>query len=385
MLKRFSEERFASRVVFHIVVLVALFFALHIGGWLLAWNFRVRPEDLPSKDGAAFALLAACYFAIAVCGRVAAWHPAHNAEYRKWLRTTPWDVSVELPMSDVMVRWSDVVSILFAMSISFFFHPVVPLVIPVLVGLAHLLVMVSVFWRTDSRRDTCLFCFAAVFAVLLIPHWLWLIPLLIIAEPFKRLAHERCLAAFPWDNVEALRDKPKKSKSLLGFHYDGLRADIPTQEKSRTESCVAAVLVSLVCLAAMRICQVVDAGQNDLREGMMFAGMLPCVFLALSRLWQFKLDYRSPISCWGRLGTGRLLIPEHDRVYLVPLMLIGVGLLNVAAVRLLPLPSLWLAVGLGIAFWIYRTGKPSLIEWKLTGPVRLGTFSYEQKQNIASK
>ena len=234
--------------------------------------------------------------------------------------------------------------------------------------------MVGVFRITGSTRDCYLVWLSSALVVLLIPHWIWLVPLLAIAEIFKRRAHHRCLATFPWDDVVAMRvdEKTPKSKSILGFHYEALRTDIPAVENSRTDSAIIAFLVSLTCLAVMRVVSLPGFNQDDVRDGMLAAAAAPAVFFTLRHLWRFKLDYRSPLSLWGRLGTGRFLIPKHDRVYLVPLTLMCIGLFNSVAVSTFPIPALWLALGLGLVVWVYRTGKPSLQEWRLTGPVRLG-------------
>ena len=145
MQKWFREERFLSRVRLHLAVLASIYVATQVGIGLLAWSFDVRVVDLPNYD-IAWLVFLAFYLPCVVSGRVLGWHPANNADYRKWLKSTPWEASKELPMSDVMIRWSDVCVMLVAMLTSFFFGLGIPWVIPILVFTAHLLVMVGVFW-----------------------------------------------------------------------------------------------------------------------------------------------------------------------------------------------------------------------------------------------
>lgn len=384
MQKWFREERFLSRVAFHLLALVSVSVFWQAGLWFLAWSYQVRVVDLPKFDGALLMLTSAFYLLAAVCLRTLQWHPATNAKYRKWLSQTPWEPTLDLPLSDVMIRWSDVCVMLIAMVTAWIMGVRFFWLLPIVVLLSHTVVVVCMLWRTGAKRDCYLFCFAASLTALLIPHWVWLVPLLGIAEPFKWGAHQRCLAKFPWPDAFS-NEESSNEKSVLGFHYEALRSDVSNIETSRSEAFALASLMLFVCLASVRVVGLCPVQPGQMLGGMVIAALAVPIFLAVRRLWLFKLDFRSPISMWGRLGTGRFLIPAHDRVYLVPGILVFIGLGTAAAVSLLRLPGCWLAMGLSAAVWFEKTGKPTLFEWRLTGPIRLGEFSYDQRQGLQSK
>ncbi len=89
------------------------------------------------------------------------------------------------------------------------------------------------------------------------------------------------------------------------------------------------------------------------------------------RLVMYFEDAASPTSLWGRLCTGRLVIPGFDKVFLAP----------VAALLVAPLPSLFfdyvgipwcygVPIGLAAAFAITLNMGPSLQHWQLAGVCR---------------
>jgi hypothetical protein len=96
------------------------------------------------------------------------------------------------------------------------------------------------------------------------------------------------------------------------------------------------------------------------------------------RLFRYLDGYMPPTSLLGRLGTGRLIIPGYDRVFVAP---------AVAAIAAFGIPLAFEAAG-----WNERLGLsvattatlfanlgmgPTLAEWRLTGRRRLAAgFNY---------
>ena len=70
----------------------------------------------------------------------------------------------------------------------------------------------------------------------------------------------------------------------------------------------------------------------------------------ITRLSLYKIGYESPISPWGRLWTGRWIIPRHDVVFLGP--------------ALIPIAP-------GLAFGACLAGG---VPWRVAGPIALGVM-----------
>ena len=79
MQKWIREERFVSRVIFHLLALASVFVAWHVSKHFLAWMYDVRVDDLPNLGGVLLSLSSAFYLAGAVSFRALRWHPAINS------------------------------------------------------------------------------------------------------------------------------------------------------------------------------------------------------------------------------------------------------------------------------------------------------------------
>jgi hypothetical protein len=82
--------------------------------------------------------------------------------------------------------------------------------------------------------------------------------------------------------------------------------------------------------------------------------------------------YAPPINIWGRLTTGRLIIPGYDQVVLAPFAVLAVGI----AAWYVPLwlefnPIFATPIALAMMWWIIWGMPPSLRQWRLTGNHRI--------------
>jgi hypothetical protein len=95
------------------------------------------------------------------------------------------------------------------------------------------------------------------------------------------------------------------------------------------------------------------------------------VTFALLRVFKYCLQYWSPISLWGRLWTGRLIIPGYDYVFISPLIICVISCIFPRMLSpFLPLPIVGAATT-GVIVAIYFNAAPSLRSWQLTGHHRL--------------
>lgn len=101
---------------------------------------------------------------------------------------------------------------------------------------------------------------------------------------------------------------------------------------------------------------------------------------AAIRINVYVQRYKAPISFFGRLFTGRWIVPRYDRVLVVPVLAILGALLLPHYLLDLGLPQhVAMAVAVGLAFALLLAGPPSLGNWRLTGAYRLG-FNRTGKQ-----
>jgi hypothetical protein len=93
---------------------------------------------------------------------------------------------------------------------------------------------------------------------------------------------------------------------------------------------------------------------------------------AIFRLISYCSAAAPPFNLWGRLGTGRLIVPGYDRVFLTPLAVAVLGMVgSVIIKRSGPwYPEVescaWAAV-----LWVLLCGGPTQRRWRLTGQHRL--------------
>ena len=92
-----------------------------------------------------------------------------------------------------------------------------------------------------------------------------------------------------------------------------------------------------------------------------------------ARILTYVVPYWPPIGLWGRIRTGRWIIPGYDRVFVAPLLSLLATAVLVPSIPLFGLP--WLLAGpacFAITLWIALNVGPSLTAWKLTGKHRIG-------------
>lgn len=109
-----------------------------------------------------------------------------------------------------------------------------------------------------------------------------------------------------------------------------------------------------------------------------------CLFFTLcvagGRLVVYTSFCSSPISLWGRIGTGRLIIPGFDRILVVPLIIAVVGIIAPIALLFLPFYfPLMLSVYIGGMLAIAFFAPPTLRNWQMTGDYRMAIPASEKR------
>lgn len=307
--------------------------------------------------------------------RFAKKHPLFRSTYRDWLKTTPWQPDQPLPLGDVMLEFQDFVALGLATGLSFQSPLRFALLVPIGFCVLHLTMVLASLSITKIKVEMYGLLFAIVAMLWLIPNTVLVLIALLALEPLKRRGHRRSLESFPWDHIENLPVEGWKKKtrveSKLG-HYQLLRSNMNITEPDRTETLTQATLVGFVGLAvAAHLPRVFfDLPPSSLEMVVLFRGFFAALPVAFAIMWVviYKASYRSPIDLFGRLWTRRFILPRHDRVYIVPILLLFLACVFTALIPLAP--ALVFALGWWLSCWILSTGRPTLREWVYTGHIR---------------
>lgn len=323
------------------------------------------------------------------CVRVYAYHIGVE-EYYEWLKLSPWTADQPLPFGTVFLLWQDVV---FVGAIRLVLHDYnfSELLIPNLFLFAYLFATSSCLAGRESRNSGFFLLLGlGLAAKLFVIEPIAALGLLIALSVFGTFAMRRSLRGFPWQaDVEewaraakhlSLNSSRKKNQSDKKWHelasepvepvwpYSALRLEAPGQllrlgDKWRLSflgGWFAYVLASLLPIDEAPAVSLAPFG-----VGVSFAMIRICVYCS---------GHAPPINTWGRIWTGRWIIPDYDKVFVAPLVTIFVGLLGTIVAIIQPnQEATAVAIGVGIAFvclTIQLLG-PRMSTWQLTSPCRL--------------
>jgi hypothetical protein len=338
-----------------------------LGNWSLDW-IAVRDQ----LWGPRCALLLIGSF-IAGALRVALFHPRFSSRYANWLAGTPWHAGRDLPLGPVKFVPEDLLYVVPLMVLSVADANVfawVPLCGYVL-GYC-MLCIASV--RDPSARWFALGLFLlASFPLLWYRQVAVLYAALAVATVIAHVGLEISLRHFPWDLGDSMRDLKKRPRAGLSWPFDRLAPFEPPTPISPAMGFATAAIIGWWIYVLLASLIQVSGDLGLMLANLMVSNHLPviCVVFAFLRWIAYCGLYWPPISLWGRVRTGRLIIPGYDYVFITPLLMCGVSLL---LPRLL-LPHLSPAVvgGTTAAFAaaLFFNGGPTIRSWRLTGHHRL--------------
>jgi len=392
---------FHSNAVWPPLGLVALFAfiygMLEAGLWIIEhpWrNVGLELEATPEIRATRTLLLGAAAVLYALY-RLWRFHPAWNLAYAAWLRLSPWTPDKPLPLGPVHLVWQDAV-VIGALAALARWHaqadPTIPLI---LFGAVYLAGMTFLLLLTRTWVPCLLLGFlwsAPIIPALRGPPTLGIIAGLIVVTWY---GYRKSLRAFPWRRGEAngpasIRTSRPKSPLELEIRIDGLSnspaARTPSlgwpflwiSPKAVHSSVATSTSLSLSALFAWwTYCLMAGLEAPPDCAPMLFVFAL---IAALSRLAIYCSGLRPPFNIWGRLASGRIIVPGFDQVFVTPLIVVVVGSIGGAAVRVSEPWHQASAAGVMALLWfLLLNGGPSLRRWILTGqhryhsPARLGT------------
>jgi hypothetical protein len=196
------------------------------------------------------------------------------------------------------------------------------------------------------------------------------------------------LAHFPWDTLQRFQLLNQSSKSnakfkvkgMLGWPHDRLGPGFPNYNNGFTlgETMLTGLLAGWWFFVVVYHTSHYDVENTN---ALMLSSMA-IFYGVIARLAIYCHGYMPPLSLWGRVVHGRLIIPGYDKVFVAPLL----AIITLVIMRMLLLwsniPALFiLPIGLMVSWWILLGMGPSLNAWRLTGNHRIVKgMMFEQAQ-----
>lgn len=339
----------------------------------LTWD-TLPAEVLVEPAKGALALLAGGYGVL----RVLAFHPAFDTAYLGWLSNTPWTPDRPLPKGPIQLVVADGIFIGGMTAAALLLNWVwpspellIPLLSPVLFTAG-----LGICWTVANAHTGQL---SSVYLAMAMPLLLSLFfgPLealgfsVFFIVPIAWFGVRRWLAEFPWDTRQQFDRFYTTNRGRLslpyGWPYEMLLRRLREIVVSPGRAFVEALL------AGGWLWMFLSLGQGDHYEQNLESRLLVTLFLGLFltvvRLWIYMPVICSHL-CWGhRLANRRWIVPQHDRIFAAPLLMLllacgGPTLLSESMPISPPMAS---AVSLGGMVFLARAMGPRVEPLQYTG------------------
>jgi hypothetical protein len=280
--------------------------------------------------------------------------------YRRWLQTTPWHVRLPLPLGPVWPSAADLVDIVALSGTAWLYLPLGPLLPLVVLAVSYILFATLALFRTGSAVVLLLLIGeAAMIRVHQDPIVFSAVTLvmLVIANIGVLLSLRR----FPWGIEDNAWPKFRVGTLLQRLGPGDPGGVIPMR--------TAILVAGLLGWWAYCVCAVSDMSRSDRANCVLITQIVGATAGVIRGL---AYGGAPPISMWGRLRTGRLVLPRYDVVFLGPAATAAVAIL---------LPMVLSNAGVTFAATISVTAAvttlvllktpPTYRHWVLTGQYRM--------------
>lgn len=344
------------------LVPILMVFALDLIPLSIWWCFHISEphinEAVRRIQGVFLGLL--CLF---LGSLVAARHPANTAAYRNWLTATPWRAGLPMPMGPVTPRLAEYALLAGFVAVAVLhlrFSFAAPLI-------AFMLGFAVPTLITLARTGPAPAAIAMVFIAALFPRFAPDLEIMLATSAVLYViacaAVERSMRKFPWG-----MDEVKFPKHKLGGVFDRLSPKAPERSITLRSGLITAAALGwwLYCILARPL-----DGIEAPRPVYVMPGLVASV-LALIRFATYCGEYNWPISLWGRIRTGKLIIPGYDYVMVTPLCAAVMGwTMPTLAIGAGATPAVAMGLTLSLVMAVLLLGPPSLRHWQLTGNHRI--------------
>jgi hypothetical protein len=376
-------SRFHSNAVWPpaaFVTVFALAYAILSGAIWLIQKVAPFPEsssdfpDLVRMQAIVLAIPAGCY----AIYRLARFHPAFNPKYAAWLRLSPWTSRRPLPLGPVHLVWQDLVVVGSLSAIAGWHVRANPALPMAAFAFAYLGAMTLVLAFT--RRWSHCVILGFLWPALALP-WAkgWpAVGLVAAAAAVVWHGHRQSLCAFPWPFL-AQPARTNETSPLdvqirvggPGALYKSTNLGWPYRQLSPKADLGSVTVSAGLCLSLLfgwwTYCGVVGTALPAAPEL-----ILPFALIAaFVRLGIYATGVTAPFNLRGRIGSGRLLIPGFDKIFLTPIAVVILAIVGSVIIRR---SGSWYpeaeSATVAITWFAVFSGGPTLRNWLLTGQVR---------------
>ncbi len=314
--------------------------------------------------------------------RITAFHPFCRPDYLAWLETTPWRFPLPLPLGPIQLVAVDVLLLCVIAAIAAFHLHLSPRIFLIGFGWSYLACLAHSLHRSGQHAAAYVLG-VGLAACFLLENSVWIACLLVALYPLAYLALQSSLRNFPWPKTE-----PADSPNHTAWHPSPSPLQAPVNVRQVILACL---LWGWWLYCGIRFCWYLyfltlnipnllksrveyALTQSVLHKHYLWLGAFG-VCCAGYRLFRYCANRWPPISVFGRIATGRLIIPNYDRVLIAPLcsLLICFFLPRILFDAGFPLEIVASAT-VTLALLSIRSIGPTLQDWELTGGYRLVVF-----------
>lgn len=292
--------------------------------------------------------------------RATRFHPAHDAKYRLWLKTSPWTAGVDLPLGPITLVWQDVLCLLLLTGITTLHDHLHPALVLLAFGAAYTVSVLPTLMNSDQHAAAMAIAIALAGVVRFADDKRIMVLILLGIYPLIHVALRRSLKSFPWEP----KDQPATATGL-GWTFERLGPHLPPSGITDAWSVSTAALFGAWAYAVLWH----EAVETEPR-GPLLCLAIGGFAMAFFRFACYALNNQPPLSLLGRLNTRRFLIPRYDVIYVIPIL---------TCVYATVLPALMachaIALSMPVFGGLYSAGLmllvllpgPTFRDWTLTG------------------
>lgn len=322
--------------------------------------------------------------------RAVANHPAFRPAYNQWLQLTPWRFGMTLPLGPITLVPADVI-VFGVLSLGLIYH--FPIETPATIFLAIMFVylpLIALGLHFTDQRGACYAILAslAVYPQLYDQYVLLCVCVGLIYIAAHLLVRES-LRRYPWD-MHRLLERRRQMRRLfvnntrpddnLGWPYEMISLNDPKPMISYFDGICVSLLAGW---AVYNVSYRITSDPLVEIEGMILLALL-IGMLSLFRLVVYCNGHHAPISLFGRLTTGRLIIPKFDIVLVAPAVtcLVGWTILTMGTAMQWPASIVLSLMTAAVLSLVINLG-PWRSRWRLVGAHRLtpSMLSFNNNKN----
>lgn len=336
-----------------------------IDKFLMAW---LNTPDSEKDCNTAMLVLLSFY-----CGVSRVWlsHPIFNRKYHQFLCLSPWQLGKPLPNGSIYLIWPDIIVIIFLTSLSILF-PIVHFLLPAVFFIIGYLVCLTVaFLLSVQTQWLCLML--SLWALIVCPGRsdLYYFLVLLIMYGFGILGIRTYLNGFPWNTrywtLDLIKEFKRKAirRSIIQWPYSHLNI-----YHLKTISLPGKLFITMLFFLCIH---------SLVRSNSNFSGLIVFYFELTMMIVMIRVTvyFRllPPISLWGRIWTCRWILPQYDKIFVAPIIIVLISCFGPWFLTFLGItPTLNYELILAINLFLSLILPPSLMKWQFTGPHRIVRF-----------